>query len=101
MAVACLPFSKTLKTTGTWVVGFERNDFFEGPRPPPAAIMWHSSSGAELIVDEKLFRPSDEIQAYQVDVIGKRAMCAMWVPNPYPIAVEKLIVRRRIGQMPS
>jgi len=27
--VACLPFSSPLKTSGIWVVGFEKNDFFE------------------------------------------------------------------------
>jgi hypothetical protein len=39
--VACLPFSERLMTSGTWVVGFEKNDFFEGwgSREPPADVL--------------------------------------------------------------
>ena len=106
--VACLPFSERLQTTGIWVVGFERNDFFEGGlRPPPAQYMWHSSTGAELVVDkdalagQRLFEKTPEPVAYAVEVVGRRALCPVGAGNAYPIAVEKLVIRRRIGSMPS
>lgn len=101
MMVACLPFSSLLKTSGIWVVGFEKNDFFEGGPPPPPEIMWRQGTGADLIVDEKLFHPTPDVQAYQVDVVGRRALCPMGAINPYPIAVESLAIRKRLGRMPS
>jgi hypothetical protein len=101
--VACLPFSKPLTTTGIWVVGFEKNDFFEGSgRDVPAAdFLWTEATGASLIVDEGVQRAvapvGPKIYALQVDVVGRRALCPVGSPNAYPIAVEKLEVRRRIG----
>jgi hypothetical protein len=98
MLVACLPFSQPLKTSGIWIVGFEKNDFFEGPRPPPAELMWTSSTGAELIVDAKTVHPGGgHIEALEVDVVGRRALCPLGAINPYPIAVQQLQIRRRIG----
>jgi hypothetical protein len=103
-SVACLPFSKPLKTSGTWVVGFEKNDFFESwvKRLPPPDVMWKDSTGAELIVDEttlKKIAPNlgGQTYAFQVDVVGRRALCPAGVLNAYPIAVEKLTVKRLIA----
>ena len=103
-SVACLPFSKPLLTSGLWVVGFEKNDFFEGwgVRLPPADVMWNRSTGADLIVDEKMLKkvaPNVGPQTYalQVDVVGRRALCPAGALNAYPIAVEKLTVKRRIA----
>jgi hypothetical protein len=103
--VACLPFSEPLVTTGIWVVGFEKNDFLEGwgRRLPPADLLWTEASGASLIVDdkvrEKIAPVGPEIYALEVDVVGRRALCPVGsIPNAYPIAVEKLKVRRRIGK---
>jgi hypothetical protein len=104
--VACLPFSEPLVTTGIWVVGFEKNDFFEGwgRRVPPAELLWTEATGASLIVDdqvrEKIAPVGPEIYALQVDVVGRRALCPVGsIPSAYPIAVEKLKVRRRIGKL--
>lgn len=96
MLTACLPFSEPLRTSGIWVVGFEKNDFFEGPKPPPAKIMWEGSTGAELVVDERVFKIGPDIEALQVDVVGRRALCPVGVINSYPIAVEKLQIKRRV-----
>jgi hypothetical protein len=102
--VACLPFSEPLATTGIWVVGFEKNDFFEGwgSVVPAADILWTGSTGASLIVDDKVTEKvaplGPEIYALQVDVVGRRALCPVGVLNAYPIAVEELKVRRRIGK---
>ena len=102
-AVACLHFSKQLKTSGIWVVGFEKNDFFEGwgQRPPPADIMWTASTGASLIVNDavrqKVAPPGPGFYAFEVDVVGRRALCPVGGIIPYPIAVEQLKVKRRIG----
>ncbi len=100
--VACLPFSQQLKTSGTWVVGFEKNDFFEwGPRVPPAEVLWTESTGASLIVDDKIEQKvaptGPQIYALQVEVVGRRALCPLGVINAYPIAVEMLKVTRKIG----
>lgn len=94
--VACLPFSQPLKTQGIWVVGFEKNDFFEGSRRPSEEALWTHSTGAELIVDETVFQPTNETRAFEVEVRGRRALCPVGVVNPYPIAVEKIRIRRRI-----
>src|SRR6476620_11170446 len=71
--VACLPFSERLKTSGTWIVGFEKNDFFEGGEVPPPDRMWVESTGASLIVDEKVEQKivpnGPQIQALQVEVV--------------------------------
>jgi hypothetical protein len=98
MLTACLPFSERLSTSGIWVVGFEKNDFFEGPKPPPGQIMWEGSTGASLVVDEKVYKPNHDIEAFQVDVLGRRALCPVGPINPYPIAVEKLQIKRRLGK---
>jgi hypothetical protein len=95
--VSCLPFSATLKTGGIWVVGFEKNDFWEGPLRPSPQVLKSQSTGAELIVDEATFKPSPDIRAYEVEVGGRRALCPIGVVNPYPIAVEKLRIRRRVA----
>lgn len=97
MLTACLPFSAPLRTSGIWVVGFEKNDFFEGSKPPPTRVMWEGSTGAELIVDEKTYRSNHRIEALQVEVIGRRALCPIGAANPYPIAVETLQIKRRLG----
>lgn len=102
--VACLPFSKPLVTNGIWVVGFEKNDFFEGlgKRVPPADFLWTRSTGASLVVDDKVqerIAPvGPEIYALEVEVVGRRALCPVGLLNAYPIAVEKLKVIRRIGK---
>jgi hypothetical protein len=74
MLTACLPFSEPLKTTGVWVIGFERNDFFEGPKPPPVQTMWEASTGAELVVDEKIYKwkpkPEQSICGYLATMTG-------------------------------
>lgn len=96
--VACLPFSDRISTEGFWVVGFEKNDFFEGKRPPSNDVLWSQSTGASLVVDERDFKPpSRPSRAFEVAVVGRRALCPMGVLNAYPIAVEKLHIRRRIG----
>lgn len=95
--VACMPFSERISTEGYWVVGFEKNDFFEGSAPPPEKLLWSGSTGADLIVDEKPFKVPEEPQAFEVDVVGRRALCPMSLINAYPIAVEQIHVRRRIG----
>jgi len=99
--VACFPFSKRLFTKGVWVVGFEKNDFFEGPRPPPADVMWNESTGASLMVEsairQKIAPAGPEFRAFEVDVVGRRALCPTGEFNQYPIAVERLKVRRRLG----
>ena len=96
--VGCLPFSEQLSTEGVWVVGFEKNDFFEGKRPPPRDLLWSQSTGAELIVDERVFKPPvHPTQALEVAVVGRRALCPVGLLNAYPIAVQKLRVRRRVS----
>lgn len=101
--VACLPFSEPLVTTGIWVVGFEKNDFFEGwgKRGPPGDL-WTGGTGASLILDEKtrerIAPVGPEIHAFEVDVVGRRALCPVGILSAYPIAVEKLKVRARIGK---
>ena len=99
--VACLPFSEPVTTRGIWVVGFEKNDFFEGGPTPPPDVMWNESTGASLIVDEKvrekIARSGPRFYALEVDVVGRRALCPWGVLDPYPIAVENLKIRRRIG----
>jgi hypothetical protein len=99
--LACLPFSQPVKTEGTWVVGFEKSDFFEGKRIPPADVMWTQSTGSDLIVDdrtrERIAPAGPQIYAFQVDVVGRRALCPIGVLNSYPIAVERLKIKRRIG----
>ena len=95
--VACLPFSPPLKTSGVWVVGFEKNDFFEGRPSPPPNVIWTDSTGAELLVDEKIFKPRNDTEALQVELVGRRALCPLGVINPYPIAVEKLQITKRMG----
>ncbi len=103
--VACFPFSQPLVTTGIWVVGFEKNDFFEGwgKRVPPADVLWTEATGASLIVDDKVRQGiapvGPEIYALQVEVVGRRALCPVDIINAYPIAVEKLKVTRRIGSV--
>lgn len=103
-SVACLPFSKPLMTSGIWVVGFEKSDFLEGwgARVPPADVLWKESTGADLIVDDEMLKkvaPSIGPQSYafQVDVVGRRALCPAGYPNAYPISVEKLTIRRLIA----
>lgn len=96
MLIACLPFSEPLKTSGVWLVGFEKNDFFENPWRPNSTMM-QASTGAALIVDEKIYRPGKEIEALQVDLVGRRALCPVGVINSYPIAVEKLRMTKRLA----
>lgn len=95
--IACFPFSQPLTTQGVWVVGFEKNDFFEGLQRPPKEVLWTDHTGAELIVDEAIFQPTNETRAFEVAVRGRRALCPLDVINPYPIAVEKLQIKRRIA----
>jgi len=95
--VACRPFSDRISTEGVWVVGFEKSDFFDGKRRPPDDVLWSQSTGAELIVDERLFKPPVHPRAFEVAIVGRRALCPMGVLNAYPIAVEKLHIRRRIA----
>ena len=96
--IACLPFSDRIMTEGFWVVGFEKNDFFERKRPPPEDILWSQSTGAELVVDRRLLKPSGATtRIFEVAVVGRRALCPVGGLNEYPIAVEKLQIRRRIG----
>lgn len=95
--IACYPFSQPLTTQGVWVIGFEKNDFFEGwRRRPPEEVLWTDHTGADLIVDEAMFKPTNETRAFEVAVRGRRALCPLDVINPYPIAVEKLQIKRRI-----
>jgi hypothetical protein len=77
-------------------VGFEKNDFFEGGRAPPSDVLWTESTGAELMVDEKLYRPTNRVQALQVQLIGRRAMCPVGPINPYPIIVQSLLIKGRL-----
>lgn len=95
--VACLPFSQRLSTEGFWVVGFEKNDFFEGKNRPPDKVLWSGSTGAALILNEGVFNVPERTQAFEVSVVGRRALCPMGATHAYPIAVEKLEVRRRVG----
>ncbi len=97
--LACLPFSEPLKTNGVWVVGFEKNDFFEGSRTPPPEIIWTETTGANLIADEGVRPPTDrgEYRAVRVEIVGRRALCALGPINPYPIAVEQLKVTEDLG----
>jgi NMD protein affecting ribosome stability and mRNA decay len=98
--VACLPFSERLVTSGVWVVGFEKNDFFEG-FTPPADVMWTESTGSSLIVDdkvqEKVAPTGPQTYAFEVEVVGRRALCPTSVLNAYPIAVEQLRIKRLVG----
>jgi hypothetical protein len=100
--VACLPFSERLTTRGVWVVGFEKNDFFEQSFTPPSEIMWTASTGSSLIVDDKIQQrvaPVDShLYAFEVNVVGRRALCPVGDINAYPIAVEKLKITGRIGR---
>jgi hypothetical protein len=100
-SVACLPFSERLTTSGTWVLGLEKNTFFEGSGTPHAEVMWKESTGASLIVDEGILNnipwAKRETRAFRVDVVGRRALCAIDILNSYPIAVEKLTVKGHIG----
>ena len=103
MVLACLPFSEPLQTSGVWVIGFEKNAFFEGPKPPPNDILWEGSTGASLIVDDKVFKPGPhsetfQVEALQVEVVGRRALCPVSNIDPYPIAVEELHILRRLGR---
>jgi len=101
MLIACLPFSQPIKTQGTWVIGFEKNDFFEGRRPPPADLMWTGSTGSQLILDEKdrgkIPPVGPQTYALQVDLVGRRALCPIGLIDVYPIAVEQLTIERRIA----
>ena len=94
--LACLPFSEAINTEGVWVVGFEKNDFFEGPRTPPSEVLWTGSTGTELMVDEKLYRPNNRVEALKVRLIGRRALCPMGLINPYPIIVQSLRISGRL-----
>ncbi len=101
--VACLPFSERLTTSGIWVIGFDHNAFFEGwgARPPPPDVLWNDSTGALLIVRdevlEKLAPSGPQLYAFEVDVVGTRALCPVDGITPYAIAVEQLKVKRRVG----
>lgn len=99
--ITCLPFSEPLTTDGVWVVGFEKNDFFEGRLSVPPDVMWNESTGASLIVDDKAQQKiapvGPHFYAFQVEVVGRRALCPVGAMNPYPIAVESLRIVRRIA----
>lgn len=99
--ITCLPFSDRLTTDGVWIVGFEKNDFFEGPLTVSPDVMWNQSTGASLVVDDKLHQKiapaGPQFYAIQVDVVGRRALCPVGALNPYPIAVESLKIVRHLG----
>jgi hypothetical protein len=90
-----------VKTEGTWVVGFEKNDFFEGQQRPRADMMWTKPTASGLIVDdkvqEKVAPAGPHIYAFQVNVVGRRPLCPIGIVNPYPVVVQQLKIIRRIG----
>jgi len=100
MLLACMPFSQPIKTEGTWVLGFEVSDFIEGKRPPPADMMWTDPAGSELILDDKVHEKIPPVgpqsYAFQVAVVGRRALCPIGI-REYPIVVSNLKILRRIG----
>ena len=93
MLLACLPFSEPVKTSGLWVIGFEKNDFFEGKRPITGSIITQDSD-TELVWDEDL-RSKAPYDALEVEVTGRRSLCEFTKVTPHLIVAENLKVKSR------
>lgn len=88
LLLACLPFSKPQRISGTWVYGFELNQFFSGQRAS-SQFLRSVESDTSLEVEDDI--PNDERRrVFQVDVIGRRSRCDMGVPK-HVIVVDRVV----------
>lgn len=91
----CLPFSDPVKTTGLWVIGFEKNDFFEGKRPAEKDIITQDSD-TELVWDGDV-RSTAPYDVLEVELTGRRSLCEFTGITPHLIVAEELKVKSRRG----
>jgi hypothetical protein len=97
MLLKCVPFSKSEKIEGLWLVGFEKNDFFEG-RSSPRAADWAKDSNTELFANDEVIGRTMATQALQVTVKGRRSLCKFTDLTPNLIVAEEIVVRRRFAK---
>lgn len=93
MLLACLPFSAPVKTSGLWVVGFEKNDFFEGKRPAVESMLTEESD-TELVWDGDV-RSQSPYNALEVQLTGRRSLCRFTELTPHLIVADELKVKGR------
>jgi hypothetical protein len=93
--LACSPFSGSEKIAGLWVTGFEKNDFFEGDRPSGNEVVTRVSD-TELVTDEHV-RSAAPYDAMEVELVGRRSMCAITKLKPHLILVDEMKVKERRG----
>jgi hypothetical protein len=91
----CLPYSEPVKITGLWVVGFEKNDFFEGMRPTGESII-RQDSDTELVTNADV-RSTAPYDALEVELTGRRSLCRFTEVTPHVIVVDNLKVKSRRG----
>ena len=95
MLLECLPFSGPEKITGLWVIGFEKNDFFEGRRPTGDSIRTQDSD-TELVTDEDLHSTAP-YDALEVELTGRRSLCEFTGVSPHLVVADDLRVKSRRG----
>jgi len=99
MLLRCFPFSPPEKISGLWVVGFEKNDFFEGKAAPTESDL-SKNSGTRLISDDS--RPSESgiVKAFQVQLTGRRSICEFSKIDPHLIIVDRITVQEEYSKTP-
>jgi hypothetical protein len=95
MLLKCLPFSEPEHITGLWVIGFEKNDFFEGSRPTGPSIITQDSD-TELVTDKDVHSTAP-YDALEVELTGRRSLCEFSEITPHLIVADHLRVRSRRG----
>ena len=93
MLLKCLPFSEPEKIAGLWVVGFEKNDFFEGRRPTGRSIITRASDTKLVAVDD--VRSTAPYDALEVELTGRRLLCPTNPVQPHLIVANDLRVKSR------
>lgn len=95
LLLGCFPFSKPARITGTWVHGFEINEFYEGQHASPAPIN-KKIANTELEIDTA-DRVGPFPKVFQMDFVGRRSQCDMGIPN-HIIIVDRIFARREVVQ---
>jgi hypothetical protein len=91
--LSCFPFSKPERIAGTWALGFELNEFYEGTTALPDRRPDRQSYTSLIPADAP--RVGRGPAYFHVDFVGRRSLCDMGVPRAI-IVVDKFVARQKM-----
>ncbi len=94
LILACMPLSEQQKISGTWVFGFELNEFYEGT-PPSRDALAHHAGDTSLEPDPNV--PNDgRYRTFRVVFVGRRELCDGGVPR-HTILIDRMLSSKLVA----